>query len=273
MTLREATLPQLSSYQQTLRGQLSAVLSVLRTADNCRMMRSMSLHQFDTAYPAGVISKTSPIVTNESLRRAAWATFYLDTVVDPAHSFHAVREEMMELQLPGDEQSFLTGINATTGPLIPSSGSTDHLDLSAHLLRATAARRRLSAIVYTLANSSQPQPEIQAALAAAENDVKGVLAGLPSRCSNVEENRDRLAMFVHLHALRAHLKIILARGKALLEDGNVQQLRQERVKDASSVADSVSRAQGLQAKLGLQTGVIAFVALESQSDGRGVRVS
>ena len=241
----------------------------------------MSLHCFDTAYPAGVTSKLSPLLTNESLRRAAWATFYADTVVDAGTSnHHLVTEDMMRLQLPCDERSFLSGTPQITCVLRPdprsSQSLSNNLGMSAYLLRAAAARRRITSFAFGVALWDKSEAQLHLTLQDMEADIESIISGLPRQYGfNTEAmlaSRDRLPMFILLHVLRYHLRIMVGRAKILVALRNpgigtreaTNRARRERIAAAIPMSDVVAEALRCNVRMGLQTGVFCYVSLESE---------
>ncbi|KAF3395488.1 hypothetical protein DPV78_009190 [Talaromyces pinophilus] len=248
-----------------------------------RMMQMMSLQTLDSGHrnqrPAHL--SLSPLLSQEALRRMAWSTFYLDTIVDGGRwGFHTVDENTFRIQLPCDQASFLVNEPVTTEPLeavLTSPGNTnqaDHmsLDMSAYLLRTAAMRRRALHFAFRTSYGEEPEEEVTAKLVALENDVEKVVYALPKRFQfsfdNMILHRDRLATFILLHILRHNLYIILGRAALQVYRGNsakadlLQLVRRDRISHALPIAGLVS--EGLKAGISFdpQMGVHAYVSLE-----------
>lgn len=249
----------------------------------------MSLQTLDSAHrnqrPAR--SSLSPLLSREALRRIAWSTFYLDTIVDGGRwGSHTVDENTFRLQLPCDQASFLADESVITRPLYSNSASprsinhAEHgterfsLDMSAYLLRTAAMRRRALHFAFRISYEEKPEEELAAKLLTLENDVEKVIYALPKRFQFSSDNmilhRDRLTTFILLHILRHNLYIILGRAALQVYRGNqakadlLRLVRRDRISHALPIAGLVS--EGLKAGISFdpQMGVHAYVSLESK---------
>lgn len=249
-------------------------------------MQMMSLQSFDRTYPEGVSSnlQLSPLLSCEALRRLAWGTFYIDSMIDGGrYGFHTVNVNSYRLQLPCDQASFLGGETVATEPLFPhkqnmqmSDSRNSHygsLDMSAYLIRTAAARRRALHLAFRASHQEESVETMTAQLSELEADVQEVIHGLPKRfhfnTDNVFIHRDRLTTFILLHVLRHNLFIILGRTALLIYQRDSKkfslmvQVRWKRISHALPIAGLVS--EGLKAGIAFDAhiGVQAYVALES----------
>ncbi|KIW92796.1 uncharacterized protein Z519_06645 [Cladophialophora bantiana CBS 173.52] len=250
---------------------------------NCtRMMQMMSLQTFDRTYPTKFASnlRLSPLLSCEALRRVAWSTFYVDTIVDGGrYGFHIVDEKAYRLQLPCDQASFLADETVITEPLFynPTNANADNperapLDMSAYLLRTAAARRRALHFAFRASHSEQTVERLMEELAAIEADVEEVITALPKRfhfnTDNMFLHRDRLITFILLHILRHNLFIVIGRAALQIYQRDsakselIAGVRRNRISHALPIAGLIS--EGLKADISFdpQVGVQAYVALE-----------
>ncbi|EXJ69787.1 uncharacterized protein A1O5_06858 [Cladophialophora psammophila CBS 110553] len=247
------------------------------------MMQMMSLQTFDRTYPVKFASnlRLSPLLSCEALRRVAWSTFYVDTIVDGGrYGFHIVDEKAYRLQLPCDQASFLADETTITEPLFYNSANANAdnperapLDMSAYLLRTAAARRRALHFAFRASHSEQTVERLMEELAAIEADVEEVIAALPKRfhfnTDNMFLHRDRLITFILLHILRHNLFIVIGRAALQIYQRDsakselIAGVRRNRISHALPIAGLV--AEGLKAGISFdpQVGVQAYVALES----------
>lgn len=247
----------------------------------------MSLQTFDRTYPANLASnlRLSPLLSCEALRRVAWSTFYVDTIVDGGrYGFHIVDEKAYRLQLPCDQAIFLGNETVVTEPLFcnsasPANTNTDNLeraqlDMSAYLLRTAAARRRALHFAFRASHGEQTTEQLSAELVALETDIEEVITALPRRFHFNTDNkflhRDRLITFILLHVLRHNLFIIVGRAALQVYQRDsakadlIPQVRRNRISHALPLAGLIS--EGLKAGISFdpQIGVQAYVALESK---------
>lgn len=253
------------------------------------MMQMMSLQTFDRTYPSNLTrmseSSIQSLLSEETLRRLAWSTFYMDTVIDGGrYGFHTVDEKAFCLQLPCDEDRFLGNEKTVTEPLCPPSrrGGTDTtgaasehatLGISAYLIRTAAARRRALFFAFRTSHKEESPEELATELSALETDIENVVNSLPARFHLTTDNlflhRERLSTFILLHILRHNLFIIIGRAalQIFVSDMTkaelVQQVRRKRVSHALPISSLV--AEGLRSDVVFdpQVGVHAYVALES----------
>lgn len=250
---------------------------------NCtRMMQMMSLHTFERTYSPKVVSmlQRSPLLSCEALRRAAWATFYVDTIVDGGrYGYHIVDEKGYRLQLPCDEALFLGNEDVTTELLFPDPSRKAEnsecvpLDMSAYLIRTAAARRRAIHFAFRASHAEQPAEELSSDLVVLEADMQAVIAALPRRfhfnSDNVVLHRDRLITFLLLHILRHNLFIIIGRAALQIYPRDytkvelIPQVRRNRISHALPIAGLILEGLKLDISFDPQVGVQAYVALES----------
>lgn len=250
------------------------------------MMQMMSLQTFDRTYPAKFASnlRISPLLSCEALRRVAWCTFYVDTIVDGGrYGFHIVDEKAYRLQLPCDPASFLGDEAVVTEPLLYNSAdpanneankpSHGPLDMSAYLLRTAAARRRALHFAFRASHKEQTAEQLSVELGALEADMEEVISALPKRfhfnTDNMFLHRDRLITFILLHVLRHNLFIVIGRAALQVYQRDstkadlIHQVRRNRISHALPIAGLIS--EGIKAGISFdpQIGVQAYVALES----------
>ncbi|KAH8810670.1 hypothetical protein F5884DRAFT_258450 [Xylogone sp. PMI_703] len=253
---------------------------------NCaRMMQMMSLQTFDRTYPAKFASylRFSPLLSCEALRRVAWCTFYVDTIVDGGrYGFHIVDEKAYRLQLPCDQVSFLGDEAVVTEPLFykpndPVNTNTTYLeraplDMSAYLLRTAAARRRALHFAFRASHREQTVEELSVELVALEADMEEVIAALPKRfhfnTDNMFLHRERLITFILLHILRHNLFIIIGPTALQIYQRDpskaelIPQVRRNRISHALPIAGLISEGLSGNIHFDPQVGVQAYVALE-----------
>lgn len=252
-----------------------------------RMMQMMSLQTFDRTYPANMTPnlQLSPLLSHEALRRVAWSTFYIDSIVDGGrYGCHIVDEKAFRLQLPCDQASFLSNETVVTEPLFlgnssPENTTADHmerspLDMSAYLLRTAAARRRALHFAFRASHKEQTAEKLSVELGALERHIQEIISALPGRfyfnTDNMCIHRDRLTTFILLHVLRHNLFIVLGRAALYVyqrdpaKSGLISQVRKSRISHALPIAGLIS--EGLKAGISFdpQIGVQAYVALESK---------
>ena len=245
-------------------------------------MQMMSLQTFDRTYPATIPSnlQLSPLLSSEALRRLAWSTFYMDSIVDGGrYGFHTVDENSYRLQLPCDEARFLSSEPCTTGSLFPSltnapNTNADNLDMSAYLLRAAAVRRRAIHFAFRASHKEQTVETLMEEMSLIEAAIGEVIKTLPKRFHFNKDNmflhRERLATFIVLHVLRHNLFIVIGRAALQVYQRDpakanlARQVRHNRIAHALPIAGIIS--EGLKAGVDFdpQVGVQAYVALESR---------
>ncbi|KAL4862121.1 hypothetical protein BDV12DRAFT_179273 [Aspergillus spectabilis] len=271
----------LAEHYEMMRGRFTS--SWLLSGSCTRMMQMMSLHTFDRTYPANFPSqqRLSPLLSREALRRMAWCTFYLDSMIDGGrYGSHTTGERAYRLQLPCDQESFLGNESVVTEALFPGqfpnpiaqSLPSAPLDMSAYLLRTAAARRRALHFAFRASHQEQTLEQLSMGLVDIQADIEGVVTALPRRLQFNSENmflhRDRLITFLQLHILRHNLFIILGRAALLIyprdptKTEQVAQARRSRIAHALAIAGLVSEGLGADTIFDPNVGIQSFVALE-----------
>ena len=281
-----ATFAHLGYLVPTVSGELLTILSQCsaETSRNRRMMQMMSLHTFDQTYSPQMTSgwQLSPLMSPESLRRLAWAVLYADTFIDGGrYGYHGVDEESFRVKLPCGEEAFLANETSTASAVSFSSSDADPLidptfDLSAHLIRTATLRRRILHFAFRLSHGEFSIDDRQRRIAGLDNLVHGLMTMLPRRyhfnADTVRLHHDRLPMLVLLHLLRHILYIAMARAKLMIYQNDIRMahlipsVRRERITHAQSIAGIVAQAQELGAHFDMQSGVFAYISLESELD-------
>lgn len=252
-----------------------------------RMMQMMSLQSFDRTYQATLPTSLhlSPLLSPEALRRIAWSTFYVDTIVDGGrYGFHVVDEKAYRLQLPCDEQRFFANEAVVTDTLfedaapmpVPMDAHLERapLGMSAHLLRTAALRRRALHFAYRASHKEQTAEQLSAELTELEAHVEEFITTLPRRyhfnSDNMSLHRHRLPTFVLLHVLRHNLFIVVGRAALHIYQGDfakadlINQIRSNRISHALPIAGLIAEALKAGIIFDPQIGVQAYVALESK---------
>ncbi|KAI5460118.1 hypothetical protein BGZ63DRAFT_455647 [Mariannaea sp. PMI_226] len=275
----------LAQHYDMNRGNFTS--SWLMGAECTRMMQMMSLQTFDRTYSPAQLSNMglSPLLSGEALRRVAWSTFYVDSIVDGGrYGFHVVDENSYRLQLPCDEASFLSNETVATEPLLPLSGNSSTigsspggvdrpvLSMASYLLRAAAARRRALHFAFRASHKEKTAKELMTELATIETNTEAVISALPKRfhfnTDNMFLHKDQLVTFLLLHILRHNIFIVVGRAalQVYLRDPStidlVPQVRRKRISHALPTAGLIS--EGLKAGISFDPhiGVCAYVALE-----------
>lgn len=251
-------------------------------------MQMMSLQTFDRNYPANqpTNARLNPLLTSEALRRVAWSTFYIDTIVDGGrYGFHIVDENSYRLQLPCDETRFLSNETVVGEPpllnqISPSPGAAGgvvrdaHLGMSAFLLRTAAARRRALHFAFQASQKEKSVDQLTSELDTLKIDINDVITSLPTRfhfnSDNMFLHREQLTTFILLHVIRHNLFIVLGRAALQIYQRDsakadlITPVRQNRISHALPIAGLI--AEGLKADVSFdpQIGVHAYVALESE---------
>ncbi|KAM0420348.1 hypothetical protein ACHAPT_011890 [Fusarium lateritium] len=249
-----------------------------------RMMQMMSLQTFDRTYTPNLASNAhlSPLLSCEALRRVAWSTFFLDSIVDGGrYGFHVVDEKTYRLQLPCEQERFLGNENVVTETLYNSSNPANPLpdnleraplDMSAYLLRTAATRRRALHFAFRASHKEQTAEQLSAELDTLRVDIEELIAALPKRfhfnSDNMFVHRDRLITFLLLHIMRHNLFIILGRAGLMIyqrdpeKEDLIPQVRQNRISHALPIAGLVLEGLKAGVKFDPQLGVHSYVALE-----------
>ena len=244
-------------------------------------MQALQLHRLDSAYPNGIISKTCPILTTSSLRRAAYATLVITIITDSnQHGLSTLPDDALrETRLPHRTFS-QTGSDERYSPtwighaITIGLDSSKQPDVTAALIQAYAIRRRVAEAVSANAHEREGQNGVSSiSLSLLQEEVTSAFAAVPFAdvdSTSLERHKDEAGMFVQLHLVRLQVNMILARHRILA----FQQLkhdreatdrdRAERVDLAYAVATVIAKAREHGARLGVQSGVIAFVSLEGR---------
>lgn len=256
-------------------------------ADN-RMMQFLSLHNYDEVYPQPHTITLNRLLSPEALRRLAWSVFFLDSMGDAGpHGVHTVTEDGYQIQLPCDETSFVRGLEVRTESLyrsgnIPCLSPTGQnlpngsgLGISGHIIKTSAMRRRIlhykSRLQYLTAT---PQTMLDH-LNTMENDLKVLVAELPSDLVYTEDNLcihpERRTAFILLHALRHNCFIMLAETRLLVcgRDPVLHNMAYTWMRDRVKHAFPVSRIVADALRLGVVcdpfVGCLAYTAIEGES--------
>ncbi|GKZ30714.1 hypothetical protein AbraIFM66950_010008 [Aspergillus brasiliensis] len=273
----------LAQHYDLARGKFTSAW--LLGASCARMMQMMSLHTFDRTYPADFPSphRLSPLLSREALRRVAWCTFYLDSMIDGGrYGSQTIEERSFRIQLPCDQESFLSNEQVKTEPLFlgrvnPSNPMEADLpraplDMWAYILRAAAARRRVLHFAFRASHQDQSIEHLSTQLSALQADIEEVIAALPRRLhfntDNVFLHGDRLGTFILLHVLRHNLFIILGRAALLIFSHDptrrdlVVQARRSRIAHALAISGLVKAGLEKDIIFDPHIGIQSYVALE-----------
>ncbi|KAJ3461154.1 hypothetical protein MRS44_009707 [Fusarium solani] len=245
-----------------------------------RMMQMMSLQTFDRTYTPNLASnaRLSPLLSGEALRRVAWSTFFLDSIIDGGrYGFHVVDEKTYRLQLPCEQERFLGNENVVTEPLdnsanpqgiLPDNLERAPLDMSAYLLRTAATRRRALHFAFRASHKEQTAEQLSVELDTLRVDIEELIAALPKRfhfnSDNMFVHRDRLITFLLLHVMRHNLFIILGRAGLMIYQCDpskmdlIPQVRQNRISHALPIAGLVSEGLKAGIKFDPQIGVHSY---------------
>lgn len=169
-------------------------------------MTFLRLHMFDeTLHPL-----FKPLLGAESLRRLAWAVYYLDATIDGGnYGFTAIPDGSFTIRLPCDEHAFLRQTGVSTEHMLPVATNDHHLGslgLAGHLLRAMNTRQILAGLHSRIQRRLIPPGSIPASITQAEAEALHLLGTLPpdmdySR-SNFHMFKGQQTLFLHLHVLR-----------------------------------------------------------------------
>lgn len=177
-----------------------------------RMMQMMQLLTFDVKYPLDKEITLSPLLSREVLRRVAWSTFYLDSMVDGGrYGYQSVNCDAFRIQLPSREESFLRNEAVRTETLYRDTIEplSNNLGLSALLIRAAAMRRTALHVVFRISQRDWPSSTAEHELRALELDITRFFETLPAQYyfnpSNTFCHRSRLPAFTTFHLLRHNL--------------------------------------------------------------------
>ena len=247
----------------------------------CRIMHALQLHRLESAYPNGVISKACPILTMSSLRRAAYTTLVITLISDSSqHGLSTLPDSIFrETSLPHKTIS-LTGSDEKRSPtwLDPAWTTARDLlkrhDVTAALLQTFAVRRRVTDAVYADTHDLERRGESSSSIfPQVSAEVEQWFGAVPIGNlddESLEQHSDEISLFVELHLMRSHIRLILARHRILaeqqikLDPETADKGRAERVDLAYAVACGLAKASDYEARLGVQCGIIAFVSLEGR---------
>lgn len=238
-------------------------------------MQFLSLQQFDEAYPHLPTSRLNPLLTREALRRTAWAVFYQDTMADAGrHGVHLTTESCFHIQLPADDDSFTRNVDVITAPLRPPRMGQP-LGLAAHLIRASALRRRVIHYNSLVPRSAEPVSKMLDDLAVFETELQATLADLPDTLSYTQGNlfalKTERPTFMLLHVLQHNcfLMLALARLSACARDHNMSDtaltFRRDRLRHALPVSHIAADMLRLNVSCDHSIAVQAYTSIESES--------
>ena len=258
----------------------------------CRMTQALRLHTFDDSYPLEDASaKLSPLLQPEALRRLAWSTFFVDTLLDMGqHGLHTVTDNTYRMQLPARESVFMYGQGQhRTEPLWARQGDQvvigtgENLGLAAHLMRIVAMRRRVLHFSSTLKFATAPINRLWDSLLTLGRNLAIVLQSLPERYSaephaiqaylaNGSCPTHLTRLFV-VHTLRENARILYAKAQLLVcEKGGVDRfyteqlvsIKKDRIRTALRTSDLIKAANDLNVHLDPLTNGHAYAALEGE---------
>jgi len=218
----------------------------------------------------------SSLVSRESLRRLAWSVFMTDTQIDSGHyGMHTIDDEIFTIQLPCEERPFLIGVDTVTETIIPASRSSDNtsnLGLTAHLLRASLARRRVLHFATKLARSLIQNDLIEAGVKRVEQQMRVLLDSLPPQLSYSSAHfmvyRDQQPTLLALHAYRCIVEIAFGRLRMMANDripewqGQTPQIRMDRIHHSIVLSRIFSDAAAHDVPIDPSLDAFAYVALE-----------
>lgn len=171
------------------------------------MMTFLRLPMFDES-PHPLVK---PLLGAESLRRLAWAVYFLDATIDGGnHGFTAIPDGAFTIPLPCDEHAFLRQSAVSSEHMTPLNRTQDmalsSLGLSGHLLRAMYVRQILAGLQSRIQRRLIPPTSIAALMHQAEGEALQLLGTLPidmhySR-TNFHIYKSQQTLFLHLHVLR-----------------------------------------------------------------------
>lgn len=234
-------------------------------------MTFLRLHVLDeTPHP-----HLKPLLSVESLRRLAWAVWFLDATIDGGNfGFSTIWEGAMTIQLPCDERPFMLHQTIPTEPLIRKTPSHT-LGLPAHLLRAMHARQFLADAHSRIQRKLVDEADIPKIVADAESRAKVALDTLPPEMSynrvQYHAYRDQRPMLVHLHVMRnncsRHISLLRILAAPHIPQGveNIPTERNRLIQDARQLSVIFADAEHHQVILDPQMAMHAYNAIESRS--------
>ena len=222
-----------------------------------RMMTFLRLHVLDEQ----PLPPPRPLLGTESLRRLAWAVWFLDATLDGgSFGFSAIVEGALTIAVPCDVRDFLLHSSAAGHSLL--NGAHD-LSLVAHLLRAMAARQTLAGLHSRITRGLVSSDEIQEAVQHAEQHTIKLLS-LPSQLaySPVQYivHKDQLPCLVYLHVMRNTAKRHAAKLRIL--NGEFVPHRQNLIDLAINLSQIISDAGARNTPLDPQIAMHAYNGIE-----------
>ena len=247
-------------------------------------MQLLRLHILPTVW-SPQSSSSHGLLTHEALRRLAWAVFYMDTMNDcGTYGMHTLTEDMIRIQLPCDEATFLRGEEVKTESLHPTrSPSADiqlpipqtdnHLGVSAYTMRAAALRRRILHFGSRINYVSDDESTLEQELELLDKDLQEVLWNLPAQLAYTRTNffvlKDQNSAFVLLHMLRQNCMLMLLQAKMAMCErypsrrAHLPSLWKGRIETSLVISDIVCDALKDGVHCDTYIGVQAYGALES----------
>lgn len=237
-----------------------------------RMMTFLRLNMLDeTPHP-----HPKPFLSVETLRRLAWAVWYLDATMDGGNfGFATIAEGAMTIQLPCDERSFFLHQPVTTQPLVPSPldlGQPANLGLAAHVIRAMYARQILADVHSRLQRRLVPPTAIAEFVLQAVARSTAVLESLPPDLSYNRSlyyaYKDQQSLLLHLHVMRntarRHVALLRILAADHLVDGlaDIAQQRRDLIGEATALSNLMADAIDHQVVMDPQMAMHAYNGIE-----------
>lgn len=239
-------------------------------------MTFLRLHMFDES-PHPLFK---PLLGAESLRRLAWAVYYLDATMDGGnYGFTAIPDGSFTIPLPCDEHDFLRQTNISTEHMLPSSLANGRqpgaLGLAGHMLRAMYARQILAGLHSRVQRRLIPPASIPACIKQAEDEALHILGTLPHEMDYSRANfhvfKGQQTLFLHLHVLRntcfrhAALLRILTASFAFVDQNDVSANRQTLIREARQLSALFSQGVDHNVVLDPQLAMHAYNGIEGRS--------
>lgn len=240
-------------------------------------MQALSLYNLDERSTYHQYQQSS-LVNCESLRRLAWSIIMTDMQVDCGHyGMHTIDDGTYTIQLPCEERSFLIGLDVVTEPIIPvprHPGSIGNLGLTAHLLRAGLARRRILHSATKLARSMLPTSTIEQSVGRVEQQIRVLLDSLPQQLAYSTAHflvyRDQQPTLLALHAYRCIAEIAFGRLRMMASDripewqGQISKIRSDRVRHSLALSHLFADAIAHDVAIDPSLDTFVYVALEGR---------
>lgn len=239
-------------------------------------MTFLRLHMFDES-PHPLFK---PLLGAESLRRLAWAVYYLDATIDGGnYGFTAIPDGSFTIPLPCDEHDFLRQTNVSTEHMLPSQITSDRnpgsLGLAGHMLRAMYARQILAGLHSRIQRRLIPPASIPACINQAESESLHILGTLPHEMNYSRTNfhvfKGQQTLFLHLHVLRntclRHIALlkILSASFAIVDDDQVAINRQALIREARQLSALFAQGVDHNVVLDPQLAMHAYNGIEGES--------